>query len=186
MISKEKFKKCLPLVLVVIASQIGLMAYDPSRYNYDVTNKPPLVNQITTKLINNTKYGLWLRIDAPACIASFGVGCSDPDEDYDIFGTRWIPGNKTVELSSKTDVPEGSATLFYAMDPGLFTMGKMLPMNFNGKQSTAYDSPDISVKIHAEPVYMYYENPLLGNYIYEWYNYTITVDPKKTAEKTEM
>lgn len=185
---KSKLKIWLSLALLFITSQVGLMGYDPSRYNYDVTNKPDL-RHVTTTLINNTDYSLWLTVNDPAMIQRLTTaeGPDESTEDYP-FGFSWIkPGAKVVTKSDEK-APENAARLYYAKDPGFFTMGTVVNIDFKGKNSKASQSPDVVVNIHAEPVYMYYPGLLSEGYIYEWYNYTITVDSKnkKTSEKTEI
>lgn len=191
MISKQL--KVYSLLIMSVIIQIASLGAASHRYNYDVKHKTNL-NHVTTTLINNTKYSLWLKVEDAKKISRMDELSaritSDPDDDENTihpFGKKWLSPKSKNSKRDEKDAPEGKAILFYATDPGFFTLGSRINLNLDGHNSTASGSSDIKVTIEATPAYIFYEETLFSKaYIYEWYNYTIIVDPKDSSGKHDL
>lgn len=176
-----------PLIIVVFFCQINLLAIEKKDKGYQPYQKDePLAEEVTTTLINNSKYSLWVSAEGESLLENIR-----DINDFQPFGFKWIQPEKTLEVKSGNSgfAPTGSTHLYFTeiKNPNVFTSAPHKDIKLEGVNET-YSFKEFDVKIEAVPVKVWYSRkPHFRDtdWTYTFYNYTITVTGKENPTKTE-
>lgn len=158
----------LLLSLGIIIGQTHLLANEDSEQS------------VTTKLINQTKYKLWLQSEGES--VRKGVGSTS----YDPLGEVWVDPGETLEKKDKRYAPTGTGLMYYTKDENAdkTTLAPSYQIELDGKNKT-YNFSEFDVEIEAKPVTI--SHPVIETFEpkrrYHYFNYIIKVTGK--TEKTE-
>jgi len=159
----------MALGFLVILSQCFLMADKE-----ELLGKPCILQE-TAKIINHTKYSLWLQTGSKTA----------PNKWFDFnypFGAQWIKPGAMLEAK---DAPlQGTAKLYYTdkENPGIFTQASFVEIDFLQRDGI-FSNDDIVVRIKFTLFFPPIQAGISSPNLSPFYHYTITVSEKQSSDK---
>lgn len=176
-------KKIMIFGFIVVLNQISLMAVGAAESKWkEVKDDTGTVSKVTVTIINKMDDKVLLTTDVIGIPRGL-AGLKDYAFRDTDTGTSWVDKG-TTSLSNDKYAPDGNAAIHFERESGYKDPSSIFyEIKLDGKDHT-YGFTGFSIDVKAKPVLVFYPRiPYFsspeGPWTYPFYDYEITISPKK-------